>query len=57
MIQFIAANWEWLVPALFILLEAVVRITPTEKDNSLLEKVKELFDFILPNLKKGGGKH
>lgn len=57
MIEYFKLNWEWLVPALFITLEAIVRITPTDKDNSLLEKVKELFDFLLPNLKKGGGVH
>lgn len=40
-----------------LFLEVVVNLTPSEKDNSLLLKVKKLLGFLFPNLKKGGGKH
>lgn len=57
MIEFITSNWQWLIPAFLGLVEIVVRLTPTDKDDSILNKIKELFDFILPNIKKGGGVH
>ena len=44
----------WLVIAL---LEIVVRLTPSEKDNSILNKVIWLCDKLIPNNAKKGGKH
>jgi len=41
----------------FAVAEVVVRLTPTEKDNSIYNKVKTIVDAILPNLKKDGGVH
>ena len=44
--------------------EAVVRLTPTEKDDGAVErigkvvrKIIDALDKVFPNLKKGGGKH
>lgn len=42
--------------------EAVVRLTPTEKDDTFVERIgtaiRRFFDLIgLPNYKSGGGKH
>ena len=37
--------------------EIVVKLTPTEKDNSVLDKIKNLIGVFIPNLKKGGGRH
>ena len=44
--------------AIFALAEAAVRLTPSEKDNSLVNKVvllgTYLLDFIIPNRSKNG---
>lgn len=49
-----------LVLAVFGLLEVMVRLTPSEKDNSIINKVVTfgayILDFILPNRRKGGGR-
>ena len=39
------------------LLEVVVRLTPSEKDNSILNKVLWLVDKLVPNKSKDGKKH
>ena len=46
-----------LVMALVLLLEIVVNLTPSEKDNSILLKIKNVIAFVFPNRKAGGGKH
>lgn len=50
-------NWIWLLPALLALAETIVRLTPSEKDNSILNWLKALFDKAFPNFKTGGGVH
>tara|TARA_B100001939_G_scaffold337133_1_gene341053 strand:+ start:625 stop:855 length:231 start_codon:yes stop_codon:yes gene_type:complete len=49
-----------LVLAVFALLEVMVRLTPSEKDNSIVNKVVTfgayILDFIIPNRRKGGGR-
>lgn len=44
--------------AVFALAEAAVRLTPSEKDNSIVNKVvllgTYLLDFIIPNRSKSG---
>lgn len=45
-----------IIGAVLILLEAIVRVTPTEKDNSILNGIKKIWDIVLPNLKQGGGR-
>ena len=37
--------------------EIVVNLTPSEKDNSVLLKIKNGLAAIFPNFKKGGGTH
>ncbi len=48
-----------IILAVFALAEAVVRVTPTEKDNSIVNKVvavgSYLLDLVLPNRSKKGG--
>ena len=39
------------------LLEVVVRLTPSEKDTSILNKVLWLVDKLVPNKSKDGKKH
>jgi len=46
-----------LVMALILLLEIVVNLTPSDKDNSILLKIKNAVAFIFPNRKKEGGTH
>jgi len=50
-------NWQVVVLALIGLAEVIVKLTPTEKDNSILKKILDLLFFFIPNLKKGGGTH
>ena len=50
---------KMVILAVFALAEAVVRITPSEKDNSIVNKVVSvgtyLIDLVLPNRSKEGG--
>lgn len=56
-INWLADNYQWLlVTVVPVLWELVARIWPTTKDSSLINLVKRLIDFIVPNNKKGGGK-
>ena len=36
-------------------IDLVARLTPTEKDNSIVNFLLTLFNAIIPNFKKGGG--
>jgi len=53
-------DWKELALLVFATLEAVFRITPSEQDNSLWNKLsgflKYILDFLIPNRRKGGGK-
>ena len=37
--------------------EIVVNLTPSEKDNSVLLKIKNALSAVIPNCRKGGGTH
>jgi len=54
-------DWKELALLVFGVLEAVFRLTPSEADNSLWNKVsmflRYTLDYLIPNRKKGGGKH
>lgn len=54
--DFFLANLSTIILALFALAEVIVRLTPTEKDNSILSFLKRLVDWLIPNISKGGGK-
>jgi len=49
-----------LILAIFAIAEAVVRLTPSEKDNSIINKIVMLggylLDFVIPNRSKRKGK-
>jgi len=46
------------VSTLFIfILWIIIRLTPTKKDDQVIRIVFNLFAFIFPDRKKGGGKH
>ncbi len=57
-----AIVWHWIlqnkeasVGLLLLVLDALVRLTPTEKDNNLLRLLQSWLDKLVPNRKKGGG--
>ena len=45
-------DWTTLIWSLIAIIEVVVRLTPSEKDNSLLNKVIWFIDKVIPNRKK-----
>lgn len=51
------AHWAVLAGALFAIAEAIVRVTPTERDNSIVNWLKKLLDGWLPNNSATGGQH
>jgi replication-associated recombination protein RarA len=46
-----------IVVGLIAVAEIVVNLTPSEKDNSVLLKIKNALSAIIPNFRKGGGTH
>ncbi|MBL7779934.1 MAG: hypothetical protein JNM22_01870 [Saprospiraceae bacterium] len=54
---FIKANWVGLLFALGTFLEAIVRLTPTQRDDSILNFLKNILDSFIPNRRTGGGTH
>ena len=51
--SFIGEYWYiWILP----LLEMVVRLTPSEKDNNILRILQSWIDKIIPNRRAGGGR-
>ena len=50
-------HWPELLAGLLAFAKIVVNLTPSEKDNKIFEWLDKAFDFFVPNLKKGGGKH
>ena len=53
-IDFLVQNWVWLLPGLTWLLH---RIIPTEKADRIITIIKWIFDKLIPDRKKQGGKH
>jgi hypothetical protein len=53
-------GWKELILAIFAILEVGVRLTPSEKDNSIVNKIvmfgTYILDFIIPNRNKAGDK-
>lgn len=58
--EWVINNWAEILAilvALVPLLDIVVRLTPTKKDDTLLGYVKKILDTFFPNKKSGGGVH
>ncbi|MBA4410854.1 MAG: hypothetical protein Q8S54_00630 [Bacteroidota bacterium] len=53
--NFFSDNWGALVLGLLGFVDLVARLTPTEKDNSIVNFLMSIFNALIPNLKKGGG--
>tara|TARA_Y100001973_G_C5189856_1_gene330240 strand:+ start:932 stop:1075 length:144 start_codon:yes stop_codon:yes gene_type:complete len=46
-------EWKEILLAVLAIAEIIVRLTPTEKDNSILNKIMWVVDKLIPNkLKK-----
>ena len=54
--NFITNNWGTLFMGLFSFYDVIARLTPTKKDNSIVNLLTTLYNALVPNLKKGGGK-
>ena len=53
---FIRDNWIVLLLGFLAFVEVIIRLTPTETDNSIFNILKRLLDAWFPNVKKEGGK-
>ena len=53
--NFLTDNWGILLLGLFGFFDLVARLTPTEKDNSIVNFLLTVFNAIIPNFRKGGG--
>ncbi len=54
-INFFFDNWGALVMGILGFVDLVARLTPSEKDNSIVNFLMTIFNAIIPNFKKGGG--
>ena len=54
--NFFSDNWRALLLGLLGFIDLVARLTPTEKDNSIINFLMTLFNAIIPNFRKGGGR-
>jgi hypothetical protein len=52
--NFFVDDWGALLMGLLGFVDMVARLTPTEKDNSIVNFLMMLFNAKIPNLKKGG---
>lgn len=43
--------------ALMVFLRAIAKLTPTDKDNKIVDFIDKLFNLFLPDRKSGGGTH
>ena len=53
--NFLTDNWGVLLLGLLGFFDLVARLTPTEKDNSIVNFLLTVFNAIIPNFRKGGG--
>ena len=53
--NFFTNNWGALLMGLLGFADLVARLTPSVKDNSILNFISSIINAIIPNLKKGGG--
>ena len=53
--NFFLNNWGALLMGLLGLGDLVARLTPSVKDNSIINFLTSVLNAIIPNLKKGGG--
>lgn len=57
MIDFIKDHWIVLLFGLLAFVEIVIRLTPTKKDDSILNFIMKIVNFLIPNHKRNSGLH
>jgi hypothetical protein len=55
--DFLRLYWGKLLLGLLGFVELIVRLTPTEKDNSIFNLLYSIINALIPNLKSSGGTH
>ena len=55
--EFVTENLVEIISGALVIAGVIVRLTPTEKDNSVFNLVKKILDTIVPNFDKKGNKH
>ncbi|WP_299576715.1 hypothetical protein [uncultured Sunxiuqinia sp.] len=55
-VDLLKENWLGVLLGLLGFIEIIVRLTPTKKDDSLLNKLYKILDFLIPNFRQGGGR-
>jgi len=55
--EFFTENWGKILAGIIGLAEIIVRLTPSDQDNSILNLIKRIIDAIIPNFRIRGGKH
>lgn len=50
--DFIKNNYILIVWGLVAFIEVIVRLTPSDRDNSIFNKIKRMLDILIPNVKK-----
>ena len=53
--NFFSDNWGALLMGILGFIDLIARLTPTEKDNSIVNFLLSFFNAIIPNFRKGGG--
>ena len=56
-LDFILDNWETGLGISTLLVTLILRLIPTEKNHDLILKIFKILDAVIPNVRKGGGKH
>lgn len=52
---FLKDHWLALLIGLLAFAEVVTRLTPTKRDDTILEWIKQIIGVVFPNRKAGGG--
>lgn len=55
--EYFKAHHETIMPCAVVIYEFIVRRKPTKKDWSILNLVKTVFDYLVTNKSKQGGRH
>ena len=55
--EWVKINWSLALFSLLGIIEIIVSLTPTEKDNAWFKWLRDFLQGILPNRKSGGGSH
>jgi len=50
-------HWGVILSAFLVFIESIIRVTPSNKDNSIFSFIKFILDKIIPNARSGGGTH